>query len=262
MFVLGSRLEAIEKKFSVMAPTHLEWEPSTIVYPGCQSLIITQQDPRVLTLSKFGLTPSWAKESMCLINARAEGNKNPHNDPHYSGSKAIFMKPAYKRLLFSQRCIVVADAFIEWSAQKPYLVYLRNKDSPFGMAGLFDVWINPETEAENHTFTINTVPGNPLIQEISVARMPVILPKGRERDWLRSSYHLTDILGMLEMYQADRMNAYPISIQVESGGPYSSEILKPVGDRIYTEIEPKFIPQRHYGHKQKGAGSGTWRGRM
>lgn len=56
------------------------------------------------------------------------------------------------------------------------------------------------------------------------------------------------------------MNAFPISKQVEKEGPYSSEILNPVGDRIYYEIEPKFIPQRHWGHKQKSAGSGTWRG--
>ena len=92
--------------------------------------------------------------------------------------------------------------------------------------------------------------------------MPDILHKGRERDWLRPSNNLSAILRMLDIFQAEKMNAYPISKQVESGGPYSSEILKPVGDRIYTEIEPKFIPQRHYGHKQESAGSGTWRGRM
>jgi len=263
-FILVSNLTIIEKKFSVIAGTKVEWEPHVIVFPGEETLIITQQNPKQLTLSKFGMTPTWSKQPMSLINARAEGNKNPDNDPLFTGGKSIFMKPAFKRPLVSQRCVVVADAFIEWSTKtkKPYLVYLRDKVRPFGMAGLYDVWINPDNKAEIHSFTIITVPGNPLIHELSASRMPVILPKGRERDWLRPSNHLTDILRMLDMYPADKMNAYPICKQIESEGPYSSEILKPIGDRIYSEIGQKFIPQRHYGHKQKSAGSGTWRGSM
>ena len=126
------------------------------------------------------------------------------------------------------------------------------------MAGLYDVWINPDTEAENHTFTIITVPGNPLIQEITAARMPVILPWGREKDWLRSSNHLSVMLGVLEMYLADKKNAYPLSQDLNQDVPFTRDILKPIGDLIYNEVEPRVLPHRHWGHKQIGA-SGTWR---
>ena len=138
-FILAGNLAAIEKKFNVRAGIRLEWEPHYVVSPGDETLVITQQNPGQLTLSKFGLIPSWSKHSVALINARAEGNKNPGNDPHFTGGKSIFMKPAFKRPLVSQRCVVIADAFIEWSAQtkQPYLVYLRDKARPFGMAGCF-----------------------------------------------------------------------------------------------------------------------------
>jgi hypothetical protein len=49
----------------------------------------------------------------------------------------------FKRPLVSQRCIVIADAFIEWSSstKQPYLIYMRNRERPFGMEGLYDIWI-------------------------------------------------------------------------------------------------------------------------
>jgi putative SOS response-associated peptidase YedK len=123
------------------------------------------------------------------------------------------------------------------------------------MAGLYDVWINPDTKAELHSFTIITVPGNSLIHQLPALRMPVILPKGRETDWLRPSKHLTEILGMLEVFPPERMNAYPISKDIGLPGPYTIDILKPAGERIYIEVEQKFIPHRHWGYKQKGAGN-------
>lgn len=208
------------------------------------------------------MTPAWAKQPLNLIIARAEGNKNPQNDPLYNGSKSIFLKPAFKRPLISQRCVVIADAFIEWDAKskQPYLVYLRNHERPFGMAGVYDVWINPDTQAENHGFSIITVPGNALLHQILAPRMPVILPKGRETNWLRSSNHLTDILGMLEIFPDERMNAYPLSKEFDKALPVTGKSLYPGGDRIYSEVEKKVYPHRRWGHKEKGAGNGAWRG--
>jgi hypothetical protein len=62
---------------------------------------------------------------------------------------------------------------------------------------------------------------------------------------------------MLKIYPVERMNAYPISKDIDFPGQFTVDMLKPVVERIYTEVDQKFIPQRHYGHKQKGAGSGA-----
>jgi hypothetical protein len=42
---------------------------------------------------------------------------------------------------------------------------------------------------------------------------------------------------MLEIFPAKRMNAYPINKNIELPGPYTSDLLKPVGERIYKEVE-------------------------
>lgn len=54
---------------------------------------------------------------MQILNAKAEGDKNPGNDPAFMGSKAIFLKSTFQKPLFTQWFIVIADAFIEWSIQ-------------------------------------------------------------------------------------------------------------------------------------------------
>lgn len=96
-YILASSLETIEAHFGSKASKLFEWEPKIVVCPGDELLIITQQNPDAFTLSAFGMTPSWAKRPMQLINARAEGDKNPDNDPTLRGSKAILLEPAFQK---------------------------------------------------------------------------------------------------------------------------------------------------------------------
>lgn len=253
-YILASKLDAIESRFGVRASFHDGWDPSIVVVPGDQTLIITRQNPCDLILSEFGMTPSWAKSKMQLINARAEGDKNPGNDPSFSGSRAIFLKPAFQKPLFSQRCIVVADAYIECSSgilPKPYLFYLREHRHPIGFAGLFDIWKNPENGALLHSFTIITVPANSLVRGLPFSRMPVILPFGRESRWLKPTLSLAEILGMLTKYPSKLMNAYPLSGKILQSGPFSKEILLPAGQKLLSETLPAPLPQRSYFEHKK-----------
>ena len=60
------------------------------------------EDESNLTRARFGLTPSWAKDSSIsakMINARSE---------------TVHEKPAYKGLVDRQRCIVPMSGFYEW----------------------------------------------------------------------------------------------------------------------------------------------------
>ena len=91
-YILASKLETIQAHFGAKPPQMLEWEPGIIVSPGEESLIITQQNPGELMLSSFGMTPAWSKSRMNLINARAEGDKNPENYPAFKGLNAKFLK--------------------------------------------------------------------------------------------------------------------------------------------------------------------------
>ena len=246
-YLLVSNIETITHRFGVTAGTRLEWDGNRMVSEGEESLILTQQHPKELVMSTWGMIPSWSKHKASYLVARAEGKKNPHDDPQYAGSKAIFMHPAFKRPLFTQRCAIIADAYIEWDRGKqPWLVYLRDRQRPFAMAGLYDVWMDPDTRVGHHTFTLITVPGNSLSHTLSSTRMPVILPRGKETDWLKDHRSLTDLLAMLRTYPAEKMNAYPVSPEIFVTSDLSPEQLRPIGDRMYMEQDLKMLPQRFY----------------
>jgi putative SOS response-associated peptidase YedK len=177
-YILGSNIIAINNHFN-LTPTKDSGKghvSDLIIKPANQSLIITQEHPHKLTVSTFGLTPSWAKQPMQIINARAEGDKNSGNDPNYSGSKAIFLKKSFRNPLFNKRCIVIADAYITYCGSQPWLVYLKEKKRPFGMAGLYDEWANPITGEKLHSFAIITISSNSLFQKIQAGYFGDIVP--------------------------------------------------------------------------------------
>jgi len=257
-YILGNSLETIKKRFNVEAPSINDWEIGQIISQGDETLIITQENPNEIILSTFGMTPAWSNQPMQIINARAEGDKNPGNNPAFTGSKSIFLKPAFQKPLFFRRCLVIADAFIEWSVsgtQQPYLIYLRNHERPFTMAGLYEIWLNPATSEKHHSFTIITVPGNTLLHKLPYTRMPVILEKGREFRWLKPDLSLREILSQLQIYPSKLMNAYPISPQIKDISENYKKLIQPVGNKILTEDEPNL---RHtlntsgwYHHKKR-----------
>jgi putative SOS response-associated peptidase YedK len=256
-YILASKLEAVESHFGVKASNQMEWEAPVIVSPGDESLIIAQENPGELILSTYGMTPSWAKSRMQIFNARAEGDKNPENNPAFKGSKAIFLKPAFQKPLFSRRCIVVADAFIDWSSgifSNTYLFYLRDHKHPIGFAGIYDIWTEPLTKVQIHSFAIITVAANSLIRGIQSSRMPVILSYGQESRWLKQTLSLAEILGMLNKYPSKQMNGYLLSNKIDQPGPYSKEMLTPQGPKLLSEEHPPSLPQQsYYGSKKKSS---------
>jgi len=242
-YVLVQQLEAIEKRFNVIAPKNLEWKASYNISPGQMAPVITSQYPNNLDLMQFGLTPFWAKKPMYLFNARAEGDRNMENNPQYSGAKDIINKPAFRKPIRSQRCLVIADAFIEGSTKeglkKPYLVYLLNRERPFAFAGLYDEWKNEDTGEILHSFTIITTTPNELLMKIPHHRMPVILDRHNEQRWLNSKTPLSEITKMLQPFPAHKMNAYPISPEIRSPKTNSKDLIEPVGERLMTEYDLK-----------------------
>ena len=105
-FTLHTDLSQIQKAFQ-LDHVALESEPSYNVAPTQSVLAVVRQDgENVLTRMRWGLVPVWAKDMSIgskMINARAE---------------TLAEKPAFKRLLKSRRCLVVADGFYEWRKQR------------------------------------------------------------------------------------------------------------------------------------------------
>ncbi len=81
------------------------------------------------------------------------------------------------------------------------------------------------TPIETSCSIITTMP-NKLMAGIH-DRMPVILDKEKERQWLTEK-DLDKAIGLLKAYSAIRMTAYPISIAVNNPRNNSADIIKPL----------------------------------
>ena len=169
-YILVQKLELIEKRFNVTAPAGSVWKPSYNISPGQLAPVITSENPGELQLYRFGMTPFWAKKAMYLINARAEGDHNKEDDPGYKGAKGIITKPAFRKPIRSQRCLIIADAFIEGTVKeklsKPFVVYLKINVRPFAFAGIWDEWTDRETGEISRGFSIITTTANELLQKL------------------------------------------------------------------------------------------------
>lgn len=238
-YILVQKIEVIEQRFNIKVSEGLEYAPNYNISPGSYAPVITDDNPKTLSLLQFGLTPFWAKKPMYLFNARTEGDSNPENSPEYHGAKGIITKPAFRKPIRSQRCLVIADAFIEGTFQeklsKPYVVYLRDRERPFSFAGIWDSWVNRETGEVIRSFAIITTVANELLQRLPHHRSPVILPRKYEQDWLNNDLPLADVTRVLEPFPADRMNAYPIDPAVKNPRKNGPEVIRPVGQRLVPE---------------------------
>jgi putative SOS response-associated peptidase YedK len=259
-FVLASELQRIEPRFNALiGPNTAEIPKHFAVSGGDRTYVITNQDPHLIQVFTFGMTPFYANEPMNLINARAEGDKNGADNPDYNGSKAIFLNQAFRKPIQSQSYLVIADAYYEWSDQnKPYLVYLQNKNRPFAFAGLYDQWQQPESGEIIYPFTIITTTANELLQSIGVIRMPVILSRSNEKDWLKASNPLSEALRVLVAYPYDRMNAYPVSENVNWKCNNDPSMLNPIGERLLKERNQAPVLMGRKFHKDKPHSDKPW----
>ena len=238
--MLVQKIEVLEKRFNVTIPADFDFQPSYNISPGDYAPVITSEAPRQLQLFRFGMTPFWAKKKMYLFNARAEGDRNRENSPGYKGARDIINKPAFRKPIRSQRCLIPADAFIEGTTKeglsKPFLVYLQNKERPFAFAGIYDIWVDPATGEEIKSFAIITTVANELMQKLPHHRSPVILHRSEEQKWLNNKLPLTDITKMLKPFPAGLMNAYPISTEIKNPRANSKVLIEPKGEKLQNEI--------------------------
>lgn len=234
-FVQIITLEKLEQRFGIKVPDGTVIEPLINIAPGDYAYVITHRKTAEIRKFRFGLQPSWANKPMYLFNARSEGDLNPDNMPDYAGVKGIFQKPAFQKPIRSQRCLVLASAFIEGTYQhgldEPYLIKMTDND-PFAMAGIWDVWKDKNTGEELHSFAIITSVANELLLKLPHQRSPVVLDRSDESKWLDPSLPLADVLKLLKPFPGENMIAEPISIKVRNPRNKDADLIIPVGNAI------------------------------
>jgi putative SOS response-associated peptidase YedK len=216
-FTLTSSSSDIAKVFNLANVPSLE--PKYNVAPTQQVATILQTESdsdRTFKMLRWGLIPSWAKDSSMgakLINARAE---------------TIAEKPSFRSPFRHSRCLIIADGFYEWqkleNGKQPF--YIEQIDSsPFAFAGLWSTWQPPDGEAIS-TCTIITTEANEIMQPIH-ARMPVILNSTDYDLWLDPTVQKPELLQpLLKPLEKDLLKTYPVSTKVNNPRNDSPECLK------------------------------------
>ena len=179
------------------------FEANYNVAPSHLCPVIPQMDPDHIQLFRWGLIPYWARDVKIgyrMINARGE---------------TLAEKSSFKEPLKRSRCLVLADGFYEWKKEgknkQPYRIGLQDA-SIMSLAGLYDQWRSPEGEMI-YSFTIITTEPNSLTATIH-DRMPVILDSVEAEKWLQADLPQDEALNLLRPYEAERMQAYPVSSAV------------------------------------------------
>lgn len=186
-------------------------------------IITTSDEVQVLN---WGLIPFWTKSDEAANDIR----KMTYN----AKAETIFEKPSFRNPILSRRCIVPSTGYFEWrheGANKiPYFIYLKDEQI-FSMAGVYDIWDNPENKELLHTFSIITTTANPLTAYIhnTKQRMPVILSQEDEEKWLDPKLSKSDIRSFLKPFDEDKMDAYIIEKDFLKRNPYDPSILDKAG---------------------------------
>jgi putative SOS response-associated peptidase YedK len=125
--------------------------------------------------------------------------------------------PTFREAYARRRCILPVDGFFEWRAIKgarakqPYAIAMKD-GSPFGLAGLWENWRNPNAREWERTFAIITVPSNSLVEQIH-DRMPAVLKPATYARWPGSE---PDPYDLLITYPSEPMTMWPISTRVNA----------------------------------------------
>src|SRR5271165_3736065 len=189
---LSRRKQLVDEYFDTVSDG-CEWTPRYNIAPT-QPVPVIRQNPkepiRELSLMRWGLIPSWAKDSAVgakMINARSE---------------TAGTKPAFRDALQSRRCLIPADGFYEWQrvgkTKQPYCFEVGNAQM-FVFAGIWDRWKDPSGNWMKTCSILTTTPN--AVTSAVHDRMPVILDSDIPRlvssleQVLAKGVHLRIVLG-------------------------------------------------------------------
>ena len=186
---------------------------------------------RQLRVLRWGLVPFWAKDPSIgsrMINARME---------------TVADKPAYRKAFAARRCLLPADGYYEWyetdqrtakgkPVKQPFFIRPRGGGA-LAMAGLYEIWRDrsrdeDDPEAFRWTCTVITTDTKDELGRIH-DRMPLLVERDRWQDWLDPAPRGTDeLLGLLVPASPDRLEAYPVSTEVNSVRNNGPQLVDPL----------------------------------
>ncbi|HTU75419.1 MAG TPA: SOS response-associated peptidase [Trebonia sp.] len=230
----------------------LEHAPRADASAGSAEVASDEDKPaRELRLLRWGLVPSWAKDSSGgarLINARAE---------------TVAVKPAFRSAFKRRRCLIPADGYYEWQAsadkkvKQPFFIY-PDDGGVLSFAGIYELWRNGAVPPEDEdawlwTASIITTDAPDEIGKIH-DRTPLMIARDSWNDWLDPANNDKGLL-MAMMLPATSsstggLTSRPVSTAVNSVRNNGPDLIEP--------LPPGAPPGKpaDKGSRAQGSGSG------
>lgn len=174
--------------------------------------VLTSSNKGIFEYMQWGLIPFWTAQDKAKtyvinnLNAKAE---------------TIFEKKSFSPSLKNKRCIIPVTGFFESrecnKENYPYFIYLKNEEI-FSLAGIYDNWKDKETGVIIKSFSIITTEANPLMAKIhnKKNRMPVILTKENEQQWILPELNENEIKELLQPIDENFMAAHTVDKKVNN----------------------------------------------
>jgi putative SOS response-associated peptidase YedK len=224
------RLELLEEFAATRDAVAADRNPDYNVAPTKRIYAVRDREgERELTLVRWGLVPSWAKDTSGgarLINARSE---------------TVAVKPAFRAAFARRRCLIPADGYYEWvteeKAKKPFYIY-RADGGILAFAGIYELWRNSSVpdDHEDAWYTSASIITTQATDEIGRIhdRTPMVIGPDSWTDWLDPANHEKEML-LAVMRPATTsgsggLTSYPVSTAVNSVRNNGPSLIEPLGD--------------------------------
>jgi putative SOS response-associated peptidase YedK len=223
------RLELLEEFAATRDAVPAERDPDYNVAPTKRIYaVLDRQDERELRLVRWGLVPSWAKDTAGgarMINARAE---------------TVAVKPAFRAAFAKRRCLIPADGYYEWvtegKAKQPFYIY-RTDGGILAFAGIYELWRNSlvpddHEDAWYWSASIITTQATDEIGQIH-DRTPMVIGPESWTDWLDPANNERELL-LAVMHPATSsgsggLTSHTVSTAVNSVRNNGPSLIEPPG---------------------------------
>ncbi len=188
---------------------------------------------RRLTVLRWGLVPSWAKDRRIgtrMINARLE---------------TAAEKPAFRRAFAARRCLLPADGYYEWTSpepgtkgpRRPWLIRPRD-GGVLALAGLYEVWRDTADPSASLVWTSAVITTEAVDEAGRVHdRMPMLVEPDSWSAWLDPDLHEAELLReLLQPAMPGRLEVVPVSTAVNDVRADGPELVRPLPADVEASI--------------------------
>jgi putative SOS response-associated peptidase YedK len=224
------RLELLEEFAATRDAVAADRDPDYNVAPTKRIYtVLSHKDERELKLVRWGLVPSWAKDTKVgarMINARAE---------------TVAVKPSFRAAFARRRCLIPADGYYEWMTEgkvkQPYYIY-RTDGGILAFAGIYELWRNSQVpdDHEDAWYWSGSIITTQATDEIGQIhdRTPMVIAPDNWSDWLDPANNEKDLLlSVMRPATASGsrgLTSHQVSTAVNSVRNNGPSLIEPPGD--------------------------------